>query len=78
MEINWHMVTFFVIRYIHILYGTNNYSYQSIYKKSVTVSINTVAIPNLDVNVWAHKSELTQGGFLRYLTQTEITRQIPF
>ena len=32
----------------------------------------------MDVQVWTHKSELPQGNFLRYLTQTEITRQRAF
>ena len=35
------------------------------YKKSVTVSMNTVDIKNLDVNVWTPKSEFPQGNFLR-------------
>ena len=46
--------------------------------KSVTVSMNTVAIPNLDVKVWTRKSELLQGNFQHYLTQPEFIRQRPF
>ena len=42
------------------------------------MSINTVAIPNLDVNVWNQKIDLQQGNFPCSLTQPEITRQIPF
>ena len=37
-----------------------------------------VDILNLDIKLWAQKSELPQGNFLRFLTQTEITRQKPF
>ena len=44
----------------------------------MTVSINTVAIPNLDVKVRTRKIEFPEGNFLRSLNQTEITRQRPF
>ena len=44
----------------------------------MTVSINTVAITNLEQKVWTWKIELPQGNFLHSLTQPEITRQIPF
>ena len=37
-----------------------------------------VSIPNLEVKVWTCKSDFPQGNVLRSLTQTEITRQIPF
>ena len=44
----------------------------------MTGSMNTVAIPNLDVTVWTQKSELTQGNLPRSLTQPKITRQRSF
>ena len=45
-------------------------------KKSVTLSMNTVGIPNLYIKVWTHKSDFPQGDFLRSLTQPKITKQI--
>ena len=42
----------------------------------MTVSMNTVAISNIEVKVWTQKSELPQGSFLRSLIQPKITRQI--
>ena len=41
----------------------------------MTVSMNTVAIQNIDVKVWTLKSELPKGDFVHYLTQPEITKQ---
>ena len=40
--------------------------------------MNTVSIPNLDIEVWTRKRDSTQGNFLCSLTQTQITRQRPF
>ena len=55
--------------------GTNHVLYQYIEEtKTVTLSMRTVAIPNIDVEVWKCKSELPQGNFLRSLTKFEITR----
>ena len=39
--------------------------------------MNAVAISNIDVKVWARKSELLQWNLLPYLTQPKITRQRP-
>ena len=39
--------------------------------------MNAVAIPNIDVKVWARKSKLPQWNFLPSLTQPKITRQRP-
>ena len=39
--------------------------------------MNTVCIPNIDIEVWTYKSEFRQGILLRSLTQPEIIRQIP-
>ena len=44
----------------------------------MTVSLRTVAITIIDVKVWTRKSEFPPGNFLRYITTTEITRQITF
>ena len=44
----------------------------------MTVSINILDFPNIDVEVWTQESEFQQGNFLRYLTQPKITRQRPF
>ena len=78
MEINWHLVTLFEMKYIHILNDINHDLCRSILKKSVTVSINTVAIPDLNIKVSTWKSEFPQGTFLHSLTPTKITRQRPF
>ena len=48
------------------------------FKEGVTVSMNTVAITNLEVKVWTRKSELPQGNFLHSLTPPKITRLRPF
>ena len=40
--------------------------------------MNTVAIQNLDVNVWTQKSDLTLWNFPCSLTQPKITTRIPF
>ena len=40
--------------------------------------MTTVAIPNLDVKVWTHKSGFPQENLLLSLTQPKITRQIKF
>ena len=40
--------------------------------------MNTVDIPNTDVKFWTQKNEFPLDNKLRYLTQTEITRQRPF
>ena len=47
-------------------------------QKSVTVSMNTVAIPNIDFKVWTRKSKFPPGNYLCSLTPTKITRQRPF
>ena len=47
-------------------------------QKIVTVSMNTVATPNLDVNVWFQKSEFPQENFPPSLTQPKVTKQRPF
>ena len=39
------------------------------------MEVYTVAIPNLDINVWTPKSELSQVNFLRSLLQPENIRQ---
>ena len=44
--------------------------------KSVTFSMDTVTISNVDVKVWTQKNEFPQGYSLRSSTQSEITRQI--
>ena len=44
----------------------------------MNVPIRTVAIPNIDINVWTQKSDFPQGNLLRSLTQPDITRQITF
>ena len=44
----------------------------------MTVSMNIVVIPNVDVKVWTWKREFPQGDFLHSLTQPKITRQKPF
>ena len=44
----------------------------------MTVSMRTVAIPNLDVKVWTSKGGFLLGNFLRSLIQPEITTQRPF
>ena len=78
MEINWYLVTLFLMQYINILDGINhNFMSSHIKIKSVTVSMNAVAIPNIDVKVWARKSELLQWNLLPSLTQPKITRQRP-
>ena len=38
-------------------------------QKTVTVPMNTVAMPNLKVKVWTHKSEFPQGKSLCFSTQ---------
>ena len=43
----------------------------------MTVSMNPVAITNIDVKVWTRKSELPQGSLLLSLTQPKTTIQIP-
>ena len=40
--------------------------------------MNAVAVPNLEVKVWTHKTELPQGNFLRSLIQPKITSQRTF
>ena len=42
------------------------------------LSMNIFAIPNIDVKVCTHKSELSQGNLLHFLTQPKITRQRTF
>ena len=65
--------------YIHLTDGIN-LVYISSYEKEkiVTVSMRTLAIPNIDIKVWTRKHELLQGNYPRYSTQPEITRQKPF
>ena len=63
--------------YIYLLDGINH-DFISIQIKIVTVSMNTVDIPSIDVKVWTRKSELRQGNFLRSLTSPKITRQRTF
>ena len=70
------MVTFFAMQYIHLLEGINdNFMSRHVKEKTVTISMNTVAIPNLDVKVWTRKSEFPQENFLFSVTQNKITRQ---
>ena len=47
-------------------------------QRTVTVSMNALAIPNIDVKFWTKKSEFPQGDLLHSLTQSEITKQRPF
>ena len=42
------------------------------------MSMNTVAIPNIDVKFWTQKSEFPPGDLLRSLNQPKITKHIPF
>ena len=44
----------------------------------MNLSMSTVSIPNIDINIFTRKSELPPGNFLDYLTQPEIKRQKPF
>ena len=44
----------------------------------MTVSMDTVSIPNLDIKVCIHKSEVPQWNLLRSLNQPKITRQSHF
>ena len=41
----------------------------------MTLSTNTVAITNLDVDDWTRKSELPQGNLLHSLTQPKIIKK---
>ena len=45
---------------------------------SVYMLMITVAIPNLNVNVWTQTRYLAQGNYLRSLMQAAITVQRPF
>ena len=79
MEINCHIFTLSVTQYIHLLDCINHVIMQSnIIIIIVNVSINTVYIPNIYVNVRTWKIQLPQGNFLPSLTQPKITRQRPF
>ena len=79
MEINWHLVTLFSIKYINILDGINRVSMSShVNDKTMTVSIRTIYISDLDINVLTQKSELPQGNFLGSLVKPETTRQRTF
>ena len=79
MEINWNLVNLFAMQYIHPLEGINHdFMTNHIKTKSMTLSINAVAIQNLDVNVWTWKTESPHRNFLRYVTQLETIRQRPF
>ena len=70
MEIKYHLVTLFSMHYIHLVYIINHTFISSHIKdKTVTVSMRIVSIPSIDIKVWARKSELPPGNFLRYLTQ---------
>ena len=52
MEFNYHIVALFVMQYIHIMDVINHVFMSSHEKtKTVTVSMRTVSIPNIDVKV---------------------------
>ena len=58
MEINWRLLTFFM-QYIHLMDGANhNFMSNQTKDKTVTVSMNTVNIPSIEVKVWTYKGEL--------------------
>ena len=79
MVIHYLLMNLFAMKYIHLLDGINQVS-MLIHlkdKKTVTVSIRKVSIPNIDIKVWTRKSELLLGNYLHYLTQPESTRQKP-
>ena len=52
------------MQYIHLLDVKNNDFMQSHILKQITVSMNTVDIPNKDIKVWTQNSEFTQGNSL--------------
>ena len=64
MEINFHMETLLSMQYIYISCEQQKSKfYVDPYKNFVTVSMNIVAFPNLDVKVWTWKMICNKGVF---------------
>ena len=77
--INYHMVTFFAIQYINLLGGINYVSILiHVKENSMTVLMSTVAIKNIEIEVWTPKYQLPVVNYLCYLMKPEIIRQRPF
>ena len=78
MVINYHTVNLFLMQYISPGRHKSRFYVEPFKEKNVTVWMNTVYIPNIDVKVWTHRSEFPQDNFLGSLTQTKISIQRPF
>ena len=76
MVISYHLMTLFTMQYIHLPDSTNHVSMLiHVKRKSVTVSMRKLDITNIDVKLWNHKNEVTQGNYLHSLAQPAIKIQ---